>query len=472
MKKRFKALLCALLSGILLTLSVSAVELPGNIQYAYIHDLIEYIQDYAKFPEPPEKLLDIAFRERLENPESGFNGMVEAIMTSLDEHSGYMDENTYNAFMAENVAGEFTGIGVVISVTNNGIVVMSAIEGSPAEAAGLRTGDVLVAVDDENVENMDMEAVKSRITGKEGTSVKITVRREGTLVSFSIVRAKIDNTSVSYEMMDGAGYIAISGFNGTTEKQVRTALDVFTENGIKDVIIDLRNNPGGELTAALNLCRLFTPKGVIMRVEYANPEDNELYYNEENNAGKFDLAVLINEGSASASELFAGAIKDTSSGVLIGTPSFGKGTVQTLMPIISGGGIRLTVAEYKTAGGRSIHHKGIFPDIYVKNTEKVMDTSYMVPMEMDTEWKAGDTGSGVLAVEQRLAFWGYMEEADEVADETTTEALRLFQARCGLTSTGTADIYTQIRLNDAEYDIPIEQDDQLAAALEYFKNEG
>ena len=448
------------------------MELPGSIQYAYIHDLISYIDDYAKFPEPPEKLLDIAFREMLVNPDAGFNGMVKAVMSSLDEHSAYMDEDAYNAFFADTVEGEFTGIGVVISITQGGgAVIMSVIDGTPAEAAGLRTGDVFVEIDGVNVEKMNMEEVKSHIAGKEGTSVKVTVRRGETLVSYTLTRAKIDNTSVSYEIMDGVGYLSLTGFDGTTEKHVLEALEYFTKNGIDDLVIDLRNNPGGELQAALSMCRLFTPKGVIMRVEYANPEDNQLYYNETDNSGKFNLAVLVNGGSASASELFAGTIQDTSQGIIIGTPTFGKGTVQTLLPIISGGGIRLTIAEYKTAGGRSIHHKGVIPDLYIKNTEKVPDTSYMIPLEMETEWKAGDRGTGVLALEQRLAFWGYMDEADDIWDEGTTEALRLFQARLGLTTTGTADIYTQIRLNDAEYDIPMEQDDQLAKALEYLKNE-
>ncbi len=471
MKNWTKKLLCIVLSTVLLAAPVSAIELTGELEYIYIHDLVDYIEDFAKFPKDSNALLDIAFRERLVNPASGFNGMVEAVMNSLDEHSGYMDENTYNAFVKESVEGEFTGIGVTISMTVNGYVIMSAIPGSPAEKAGIMAGDVLVAVDDVNIEQNDFADVKNRITGKEGTSVKITVKRGAGFETFTVLRAALEAETVTYEIMDGVGYISLTGFNANSEKDVKEALDFFTENGVENVIMDLRNNPGGELNAALGVCRLFTPKGVIMRVEYANSKQNQLYYNEEDHAGKFGLVVLINGGSASASELFAGAIQDTSSGTIIGMPSFGKGTVQTLLPLITGGGIRLTIAEYKTAGGRSIHHKGIMPDIAVRNTKKVIDTSYMVPLAMQTEWREGDTGAGVLAVEQRLAFWGYLEEADDVADRVTTEALRLFQAQNGLTTTGTADIYTQIRLNDAEYDVPIEQDDQLARALEYFNNE-
>ncbi len=471
MKNWILKLVCTVLCLVLCVAPVSATEMPGELQYIYIHDLVDYIQEYAKFPEEKDVLLDIAFRERLVNPDSGFNGMVKAVMSSLDEHSGYMDENTYNAFMQESVEGEFTGIGVTISITANAYVVISAIPGSPAEKAGLMAGDILVAVDDVNIEQNDFEDVKSRITGKEGTTVKITVKRENRLESFTVMRAVLEAETVEYEVLDGVGYIRLTGFNANSEKGVKEATDFFTERGIENVIIDLRNNPGGELNAALSVCRLFSPKGVIMRVEYADSRQNKLYYNEENNAGKFNLAVLVNAGSASASELFAGAIKDTASGVIIGTKTFGKGTVQTLLPIISGGGIRLTIAEYKTAGGRSIHHKGIEPDIYVKNTKKVIDTSYMVPLQLQNEWHEGDTGEGVLAVEQRLEFWGYLEEADDTADGKTTEALRLFQAQNGLTASGTADFYTQLRLNDAEYDQPMEQDDQLARALEYFKNE-
>ncbi|MBE7063121.1 MAG: PDZ domain-containing protein [Ruminococcaceae bacterium] len=472
MKKSLKRIL-ALVCGVLLLASpAAALELSGAQEYLFIHDLVDFVYENAKFPEEKEKLLDVAFHERLVNPESGFNGMVEAVMDCLDEHSGYMDETTYRSYMQESVSGEFAGIGVNISIQDDAFVVISAIAGSPAEKAGIISGDILVAVDDENIEEEEFEAVRARITGQVGTTVKITVRRGSELLSFTVMRDMIASETVYYEIMDGIGYLQLTGFTQTSVEGVKEAINYFETNGVKDLIMDLRNNPGGEMNAALDICRLFTPSGVIMRVEYANSKNNVLFYNEEDSNGKFNLAVLVNGGSASASELFTGAIQDTSSGTIIGNRTFGKGTVQTIMPIVSGGGIRLTVAEYKTAGGRAVHHKGITPDIVVENTTKIADTSYMVPMVLGTEWKAGDTGEGVLALEQRLAFWGYMEEADEVADEETATALRLFQVQNGLTVTGTADVYTQIRLNDVNYAIEIESDDQLAAAMEFLKNEG
>lgn len=473
MKNSIKRILTILCCLILWSSSANAaIRITGEQEYVFIHDLVDLVSDTAKFPVAEEILLDAAFKARLVTPEKGFNGMIEAVMDCLDEHSGYMTEETYRSFMENTISGKFSGIGINISIEGNTFVVLSPIKGSPAEKAGILGGDILVAVDDVNIENEEFQAVKQRITGEVGTTVKITVRRGKALLSFTVVRAIVETETVLYEVRDGIGYIELTTFNQSSAEKVKEATEYFQKEGIRDLIVDLRNNPGGEMQSALDICRLFTPKGVIMRVEYANSRKNELYYNEQNNRGKFNLVVLINGGSASASELFAAAVQDTASGTIIGTTSFGKGTVQTVLPIVTGGGIRLTVAEYKTAGGRALHKKGVVPDIVVENKKEIPDTSYMVPMEMSTTWQAGDTGTGVLALEQRLAFWGYMEEADEVADAKTTSAILLFQAHNNLPTTGTADIYTQLRLNDVSYEVPVEIDHQILAAMEFLKNEG
>ncbi len=471
MRKNLRQILALLLSLLALAVPTHAVEISGEQEYVFIHDLVDFVFDNAKFPVPKTEMLDAALHARLVNPDAGFNGMVEAVMDCLDEHSGYMEESTYRSFLQDTVSGEFSGIGVNISIAGDAYVVMSPIPGSPAEKAGISAGDILVAVDDVNIEKEEFESVRARITGQVGTTVKVTVRRGTELLHFTVERAMVETETVLYEEMEGAGYLRLTNFTQSAVEDVKAAIAYFKGAGIKDVILDLRNNPGGELNAALDICRLFTPKGVIMRVEYADSSQNELHYNEKDNGGYFDLVVLVNGGSASASELFAGAIQDTSMGTIIGTRSFGKGTVQTVLPIVTGGGIRLTVAEYKTAGGQAIHHKGITPDIVVENTTEIPDISYMVPLELGSTVQAGDTGEGVLALEQRLEFWGYMETADTIADETTAAAIRLFQAQNGLPATGVADVYTIIRLNDVNYAVPVENDDQLAAALEFLKNE-
>ena len=456
---------------ILLTGNAAAMELSGAQEYRLIHELVDFITENAKFPKPEDVLLDEAFKARLIEPEKGFNGMVEAVMDSLDEHSSYMTETTYNSFMEETVDGAFCGVGVTISITENAFVVVSTLPGSPAEKAGILSGDVLTHVDGVNIEEEEFEAVRAKIRGPEGTTVQITVKRGREEKNFTVLRAMVQTETTEYEVMDKIGYLRLFSFSAKSGEEVETALTHFEKEGVKNVILDLRNNPGGELGAALDICRQFVPKGVIMRVEFADASQNTLYYNETDNKGRFNLAVLVNGGSASASELLAGAIQDTASGYIIGTETFGKGTVQTLLPIISGGAVRLTVAEYKTAGGRAIHHKGITPDLVLENRKEPQDVSYMVPLVFETEWKEGDVSEGVLAVEQRLAFWGYLAQADETLDGESAAALRLFQAQNGLSVTGTADVYTQIRLDDADYSLPVEKDDQLEAALEYFYEE-
>ncbi len=467
MKKMCRRILSVVLALLLLSSTAWAMELTGEQEYAFIHDLVDFISQNAKFPKPEDELLDVAFRERLTNPDSGFNGMVAAVMGSLDEHSGYMNEETYTKFVDNSVVGTFTGIGVTITENDGGVVVVSTFPGSPAEKAGIVSGDIIVSVDDENMEGKGMEAIREKIVGEEGTTVKVTVRRGTDTLSFTVLRAALGTDPVTYEIMDDVGYIRFTSFNPKVAEEVGNAVAFFEKEGVKNVILDIRDNSGGELNSALDICRMFAPKGVIMRVEYGDSRFNQLHYNEEDNRGKFKLAVLVNEASASASEFLAGTLQDTGSATVIGTKTFGKGTVQTALRIITGGGIRLTIAEYKTAGGRALHHVGVMPDLYVENTWAPADVSYMAPMEFVPEWKKGDSGEAILAIEQRLAFLGYMEEADTIYDAETEAALRVFQAQNSLTATGVADIYTQISLNAIDYTAPMENDDQLARALEF-----
>ncbi len=468
MKKACIWLLIFLFAVTNLFTGVMAQELTGVQEYRYIHELAEYIEKNAKFPEHKSTLLDAALLARLTKPEGGFNAMVDGMMECLDEHSSYITAEELQPFIEHVVTGEFTGIGVNISLQSEAYVVITAIPGSPAEAAGIVPGDILTAVDGVDITGMTFDVVRAKITGQEGTTVKITVKRGEESLTFSVVRKRLEEKSVQSQIKDGIGFITMTRFTTTSSREIREALNSFSEAGVENVVFDLRDNPGGELEAALDVCRMFTPKGVIMRIEYADSAKNELYYNENDAKEKFNLVVLVNEGSASASELVAGAILDTESGYLIGEKTFGKGTMQIVRNIRTGGAIRLTVAEYKTAGGRSVHHKGITPHMIVKNRMIVPDISYMHEMQFATEWKEGDVGQAVLAIEERLAFLGYIENADETFGADTAAAIRIFQAQCKLPVTGNADIYTQVRLDNVEYDTPVEQDDQMAAAMEYF----
>ncbi len=466
--KSVKKLLALLIAFILVFSATVSAE---TNDYAYVREAIRYISEYYKFDVSEDKLEDIALKTLLENKEAGLEEVLSALMSSLDPNSSYLTADEYKSLYSQSISGEICGIGVHIVGVNGRVVVSEPIKGSPAEKAGVLPNDIIVAVNGESVEGKSVDAVQAVVTGQEGTSVSVTFLRGEQRITFDIVRAKIENVYVEHEIIDGIGYISISSFNNTILTDVNKALSEFTAKGIDKAVLDLRNNTGGSFDAALDICDLFAPKGVIARIEYnqKNSDINGLYYSETQGAG-YKLAILINGASASASELVAGTLSDTSVAKTFGTQSYGKGTVQTLRPLVTGGAMRLTIAEYKSAGGRTIHEKGIKPDFYIENEYQKVDTSTFEEMDLTKEFKTGDEGMGVLALEQRLECLGYMESFDEVFDTETEDAVKTFQAYAGLSATGTADVYTLVKLNDIEYS-ELEElvDNQLFSALEYLK---
>lgn len=454
---------------IVLTVSAAAMEPPGDVQYAYIQEMAKYINKNYKFEITVEELLGAALKEKLTNSSAGFGDMVAAMMNILDENSSYLPEEEYNRLLEERVLGEFTGIGVSITSRSGRVIVVSPIAGSPAHAAGIQPNDIIVGVDGEDVSNTSMEYVRSLIVGAPGTSVRVSVLRGDKVIDFDIVRAKIQDVPVTYKVKDDVGYIQITAFNNNTAKGVREALSKFDSLGIDRIVLDLRYNSGGELNSAVELCGLFVKKGAVATIEYKDPQKNEVFYSELKNP-RYKLAVIINEGSASASELFAGAIQDTKAGMVFGTTSYGKGTVQQILPLVTGGCLRLTIAEYLTAGGRSINKVGIKPDVYVENTKRIPDTSHFADIDFTNVYSRGSESEGVLAIEQRLVLLGYMDEADSVYDEETEEAVKTYQAYRGLPATGVADLYTLLDINNLEYDVPFPVDNQLDMAIDYLRN--
>ncbi len=466
--KNVKKILATFIAFLLVfSTSVSA----DTQDYAYVKEAIRYISEYYKFDVTQQKLEDIALKTLLENKEAGLEEVLRAMLSSLDPNSSYLSKEEYKNLYSSSISGKICGIGVHIVEVNGRVIVKDAIKGSPAEAAGVLANDIIVEVDSQNVEGKSVAEIQALVTGEEGTKVLVTFLRGEQRVTFDITRASIENTYVEYEVMDKIGYIEISSFNNSILKDVNKALSEFSAKGIEKIVLDLRNNTGGSFDAALDICDLFAPEGVIARIEYnsKNKDENELYYS-KTQAPDYDLAILINGGSASASELVAGTLSDTNIAKTFGTKSYGKGTVQTLRPIVTGGAIRLTIAEYKTSGGRTIHQRGIKPDFYIENTYEKIDTSHFEDMELTKTLAEGDSGKGVLALEQRLESLGYMEEYDQVFDEETEKAVKTFQAYAGLSATGIADAYTLVKLNDIEYS-ELEElvDNQLFAALDYLK---
>ena len=295
-----------------------------------------------------------------------YKGYLEALG---DPYSEYYDAEETAKFN-ENMSGEFSGIGVVMSQDQkSGLVTMVQIyKESPAAKAGLKEGDILFQVEGKDISGKKLEEIVTEIKGEKGTEVEITVLRgtEGEKVTTSVVRDTIEVQTVEYEMMeDQIGYLAVSEFDSVTYEQYQTALKNLEAQGMKGLVIDLRNNPGGNLDIVCEMLDLILPKGLLVYTEDKNGEKQE-YTSDAAYEYDVPMTVLINGNSASASEIFAGAVQDYERADIVGTTSYGKGVVQSVYALKDGTCVKLTVAEYFTPKGRSINGKGIKPDVEVE----------------------------------------------------------------------------------------------------------
>lgn len=292
-------------------------------------------------------------------------GAVKGMVNSLgDPHSIYMDAKMYKDFMIET-EGSFGGVGIVIGVKDKMLTVVSPIEGTPGEKAGIKSGDQIVKIDGKESKEMALDEAVGKIRGPEGSSVVLTIRRGSEpLKDYTLVRSSIQIKTVAGKMLpDQIGYIRISMFNENTGSDFLHKYQELEKEGMKSVILDLRDNPGGLLQESVKVAGLFVPKGPIVSV--VTRDGHREVHSSTLETIKYPVAVLVNGGSASASEIVSGAIQDTGVGTLIGTKTYGKGSVQTILKLHEGA-IKLTIAKYFTPSDRSINGIGIEPDIKVE----------------------------------------------------------------------------------------------------------
>lgn len=328
-------------------------------------------QDTYESLEAFSKVLNLVQENYVEEVDSqkAIEGAIKGMLFTLDPHSSYMKPDDFKELQVET-QGSFTGIGIEITMKDNILTVVSPIEGTPAFAKGLKAGDKIVKIGDEQTQDLSlMEAVK-RLRGPKGSEVTISIHRKGwaDLKEITLIRDIIPIHSVKSKILEpGYPYIRINNFQAQTTTDFKKALtDLEKEGKIKGLVIDLRNNPGGLLDQSVKIADIFIDDGVIVSTKGRIKEQNSVFYAHGNgNKYKFPLVVLVNEGSASASEIVAGALQDHKKAVIIGAQTFGKGSVQTIIPMDSGAGLRLTTARYYTPSGRSIQATGITPDITV-----------------------------------------------------------------------------------------------------------
>lgn len=319
-----------------------------------------------------EEAIGIIKNDYIEEVDDGklIASALNGILTSLDPHSSYIPKEVYED-MELYTKGEFGGIGVEFSIHNNFITVVAPLDGGPALEAGIKAGDVITNIDKEAVLGLNkIDAIK-KIRGKSGTKVKLTIMREGSAgpIEFELIRKIVKIDSASYKKLDdNIALLRISAFAENTPDLVLSILKKIHESSeIKGLIIDIRNNPGGLLDSTVKIANFLLPFGKIVEVKGRNSENSSVFdvYDSAFKYTNIPIVVITNNGTASAAEILAGAIKDNKRGVIIGSKTFGKGSVQTIMPLADGSAISLTTGLYYTSSGISIQNEGILPDIKV-----------------------------------------------------------------------------------------------------------
>ena len=337
-------------------------------------DVFERVR--AEYVEP------INDREAIEN---AINGM----LTGLDPHSSYLNQRSYRDMQVQT-RGEFGGLGIEVTQENGYIKVISPIDDTPAARAGIKPGDLITTLNGQSVQGLSLQEAVEQMRGERGTTIKLTIRREGAdrPLELSLVRDVIRPQVVRFRMEQGdIGYIRLSSFNEQSDAALRRAISTLrgqAQGGLRGIVLDLRNNPGGLLDQAVQVSDDFLDQGEIVSTRARRPEDSQRWNAKPGDIAQgIPLVVLINGGSASASEIVAGALQDHRRAIVLGTKSFGKGSVQTVMPIPGNGAIRLTTARYFTPSGRSIQSTGIEPDIEVLAQRQ--DATANIPRERESD---------------------------------------------------------------------------------------
>ena len=312
------------------------------------------------------------------------NGMLREVLE--DGYTRYMDRAAFTRMQEDSLHGQFGGIGIMVGIRNERLTIISPISGTPGFRAGLRSGDLIRMIDGQSTENMSLEEAVSMMRGPEGEPVVLTIQRGEEMLEVAVIRETIEVPSVERaeviapEDMPGlrgpVGYILLSNFNEKTMPQMNQALDKLQAAGVQGLVLDLRNNGGGLLSAALELADRFIERGPIVHVVSSDNQRRTYVAQPEGTFPSMPMVVLVNEYSASASEILAGALRDNDVAVLVGTTTFGKGSVQTVVPLRGGAGLALTTAHYETAGGHFIHGIGITPDYVVELPEEQQDLLY------------------------------------------------------------------------------------------------
>ena len=330
-------------------------QLPDDLDYSEVEEVYDSLRSNFDGQLDIEKLID------------GLKaGLVEA---TGDPYTVYLTQEESNEFL-DSLNGTFTGIGAELGIDDDQLIVVAPLDGFPADKAGLRARDVVVKINGEDTIGIKVEEAVNKIRGPQGTEVTLTITRAGRTFDLTITREEITVPSVTSEIKNGLGYLRVSRFSEDTNQLARAAANQFRQSGVKGVILDLRNNGGGFLSGAVDLAGLWLDGDVVVQERRSEQVIDTLEAGHNAILNGIPTIVLVNEGSASASEIVAGALKDHGAARLVGVTTFGKGSVQELEKLKSGGTLKVTIARWYTPNGHNIDNQGIGPDIEVKPSNK------------------------------------------------------------------------------------------------------
>lgn len=439
-------------------------------EYRIFEQVAGYAADYyIDDSKTREEVMQDALSEVLNGNDALLVELLKASFSTLDQYSRFYTAEEYQAVMA-NENKTFYGIGTHLQEVDGYVTIVGFEESSAAKDAGIMEGDKIVKVDDTDVTGWSAVDARNIIVADVESNVKITVLRDGEELTFDITRQFAGyKATVSYEKYsDDIALMRVSSISLNTANEFKEALDQAEADGIKKIVLDLRDNPGGYVEIAAEMAKLIVPEGVIAQAEYRNPKYNTTYSSELKEK-RFDFNVLINGNTASAAEILASAIQESGTGKLIGTITYGKALIQRFYPLTNGSAFKVTSGEYKTRNGSRINGIGIYPDEEVTNIVKYIDSTQFTPFDYKTKWALGDSGTGVEAGKIRLRLLQYYTGTlNDQFDKSFELAVSKFQEDNGLYAYGVMDITTQHKINDKFCELQVEEDIQQKTAIEDF----
>lgn len=449
MKNKVIAILTAIF--MLMPQTTFAQDEAQNILYDYFRRLMAYAsQLYIDENVTTEELIDNAIKEVIKEDPELLEKLLKAGFSSLDEYSEYYTADEFQKYL-DDLNHTFYGIGVIIRKVGDYVEITKCLEDGSAYAAGLDIGDKIYKVNGENVVGKTLDEVQLKVVGELDTEVEITVLRGEEELTFNLVRKPVSDQTVSYTVLKGdIGYINIINFANKTDEEFAEVKKELDSLGIKKIILDLRDNPGGYLESAINIAKTIVPEGVIAHTIYRSADQNETFFSKQKNLD-YEFAVLVNENTASAAEVLSGAMQDSGIGTLVGKTTYGKAVIQEVFRLATGA-FKLTTGHYLTRNGNEINKIGIEPDVYVLNTTQRIDMTGYTPFDYKIKWKVGDDSDSVKAAKERLRKLGfYRGEINTQFDRELEEAVTRFQAATDLYPYGVLDISTQVRIENETY---------------------